>query len=133
MTYVFVILLLLSIMSHSTDLRIRVLDYIESGGLIKTACALFKVSRSSIQRWREKKEETGNLSPLRRINAPYKINDAELQSYIQANPDAYLGEMASHFGVTNSGLWRALKRLKITRKKSPPSTQKGMSKSGKAI
>ena len=104
-------------MSHSTDLRSRVLDYIEAGGLIKSACVLFKVSRSSIQRWRDKKEETGSISPVSRINAPYKINDIALQSYIQANPDAYLSEMAVHFGVTTSGLWRALKRLKITRKK----------------
>ncbi len=97
-------------MSHSTDLRTRVLDYIEEGGRIKSACVLFKVSRSSIQRWRDKKEETGSISPVSRINAPYKINDAALQSYIQANPDAYLSEMAVHFGVTSSGLWRALCR-----------------------
>jgi len=119
-------------MSHSTDLRTRVLYYIEAGGLIKSACVLFKVSRSSIQRWRDKKEETGSVSPVLRINAPYKINDAALQSYIQANPDAYLSEMAVHFGVTSSGLWRALKRLKITRKKSPRSMQKEMSKNDKA-
>lgn len=119
-------------MSHSTDLRTRVLDYIDAGGLIKTACTLFKVSRSSIQRWRERKGETGNVSPVPRVNAPYKINDTALQSYIQENPDAYLSEMAYHFGVTNSGLWRALKRLKITRKKSLRSMQKEMSKNGKA-
>jgi len=71
-------------MSHSTDLRTRVLDYIEAGGLIKSACVLFKVSRSSIQRWRDKKEETGSISPVSRINAPYKINDTALQSYLQA-------------------------------------------------
>lgn len=69
-------------MSHSTDLRTRVLDYIEAGGLIKTASSLFKVSRSSIQRWRERKGETGNVSPVPRVNAPYKINDAALYKAI---------------------------------------------------
>ena len=119
-------------MSHSTDLRTRVLDYIETGGLVKTACLLFKVSRSSIQRWRNKKEETGSLSPVTRTNAPYKVNDDALRKFVQANPDAYLSEMAAHFGVTNSGLWRALKRLNITRKKSLHSMPKEMKKNDKA-
>jgi len=50
-------------MSHSSDLRVRVLEYIEAGGLIKTACDTFQVSRSSIQRWRSRKEETGPSVP----------------------------------------------------------------------
>ena len=33
------------------------------------------------------------------------------------HPDAYLSEIAAHFGATESGVWRALSRLKITRKK----------------
>jgi transposase len=105
-------------MSHSSDLRVRVLEYIEAGGLIKTACDTFQVSRSSIQRWRSRKEETGALSPTPRKNLPYKVDDMKLRAFISSNPDAYLNEIAAHFGITDSGVWRALKRLRITRKKS---------------
>ncbi len=104
-------------MSHTTEVRERVLAYIEEGGLIKTACKLFRVSRSSIQRWRLRKTVTGVLSPVERTNAPYKVDDEALKRYIEFHPDAHLNELASHFGLTPSGIWRALKRLKITRKK----------------
>ncbi|MCH9755911.1 MAG: transposase [Gammaproteobacteria bacterium] len=41
-----------------------------------------------------------------------------LREFIAAHPDAYLHEIAEAFGVTPPGIWSALKRLKITRKKS---------------
>ncbi|MCH9715735.1 MAG: transposase [Gammaproteobacteria bacterium] len=105
-------------MSHSSDLRVRVLEYIEAGGVIKTACDTFQVSRSSIQRWRSKKEETGALLPTPRKNLPYKVDDVKLQEFISSNPDAYLNEIDEHFSITDSSAWRALTRLRITRKKS---------------
>lgn len=105
-------------MSHSSDLRERVLDYIEAGGLVKTACDTFQVSRSSVQRWRRLKKNTGDLNPAPRERNAYKLDDAKLREFIDAHPDAYLYEIAEVFGVTAPGIWSALKRLKITRKKS---------------
>ena len=116
-------------MSHSTDIRTIVLDYIDSGGQIKSACELFKVSRSSIQRWRIRQEQIGTISPTVRANLPYKLKDELLKTYMEANPDAYLSEIAAHFSATESGVWRALTRLKMSRKKRPRSTQKEMKKS----
>ncbi|CAM4374787.1 MAG: hypothetical protein LEGION0398_MBIBDBAK_00110 [Legionellaceae bacterium] len=116
-------------MSHSTDIRKLVLDYINSGGLIKSACELFKVSRSSIQRWRTRQEELGTVSATVRANLPYKLKDELLQLYVANHPDAYLSEIAAHFGVTESGVWRALSRLKISRKKRPRSIRNEVKKS----
>ena len=104
------------------------MDYIESGGLIKSACELFKVSRSSIQRWRARQNEVGVISPVVRANLPYKLKDDALLSYMEMNPDAYLSEIAAHFGVTESGVWRALSRLNISRKKRQRVMQKEMMK-----
>lgn len=109
-------------MSHSTDLRERVLGFISQGGLIKDACKLFVVSRSSIQRWRKKQEDTGDLSSKTRDCAPYKFTNEALRSYVDAHPDAYLSEIAEHFSVTAACISIALKRLGITRKKRLPST-----------
>lgn len=106
-------------MSHSKDLRKRAINYVEQGGSIKEACILFEVSRSSLQRWRNLKSATGSLTPKARIKSPYKIDNEELKAYINAHPDAYLNEIAAHFGVTAPCISIGLKRLKITRKKSP--------------
>ena len=111
-------------MSHSKDLREKAVKYVENGGTIKDACHIFEVSRSSFQRWRNLKNTTGLLQPKPRITSPYKIDNEALISYINEHPDAYLNEIASHFNVTSACVSIALKRLKITRKKSLHSTKK---------
>jgi transposase len=111
-------------MSHSKDLRKRALKFVEEGGSIKEACLLFEVSRSSFQRWRLKQKNTGNLAPKSRIRVPYKIDNDELNAFIDKHPDAYLNEVAAHFQVTIPCVSIALKRLKITRKKRVHFTKK---------
>lgn len=106
-------------MSHSKDLREKAIKYVEQGGSIKDVCLIFEISRSSFQRWRNKKQDTGSLSPKSRIKSPYKIDNEELKAYIARHPDAYLNEIAAHFQVTIPCISIGLKRLKITRKKSP--------------
>lgn len=114
-------------MSHSKDLREKAIKYVEQGGSIKDVCLLFEVSRSSFQRWRDMREQTGSLSPKSRAKSPYKVDNEQLKAYISAHPDAYLNEIAFHFKVTSPCISIALKRLKITRKKKPHSTKKEMS------
>ena len=113
-------------MSYSTDFREQVLSFIEFGGKIKEACQLFSISHCSINRWKNNKKATGSAERKPRPNLPYKINDDELKTFIQQHPDAYLNEIAAHFNVTDSGISKALSRLKITRKKSRRSMQKEM-------
>lgn len=114
-------------MSHSKDLREKAIKYVEQGGSIKEVCLLFEISRSSFQRWRDMKDYTGSLAPKSRIKSPYKIDNEQLKAYISTHPDAYLNEIASHFKVTTPCISIALKRLKITRKKSLSSIKKEMS------
>ena len=113
-------------MSHSKDLRARAIKYVEQGGAIKDACRIFEISRSSFQRWRGIKKKTGTLAPKSRTKSPYKIDNELLKAYINEHPDAYLNEIASHFKVTAPCISIALKRLKITRKKSLSFIKKGM-------
>lgn len=114
-------------MSHSKDLREKAIKYVEQGGLIKDACKLFEVSRSSFQRWRLQQSQTGTVLRKPRTKSPYKINNEELHDYINRHPDAYLHEIAEHFQVTAPCIFVALKRLKITRKKSRRFIKKEMS------
>lgn len=104
-------------MSYSEDFRNQVLIYIDSGATIDEASTLFQVGTSSIKRWRRNKRETGKVMGPGRPKKPYKIDEAKLIEYIQMHPDAYLNEIAETFNVTSPGIFAALKRLNITRKK----------------
>ena len=46
-----------------------------------------------------------------------KIDPDKLKKYIEEHPDAYLREIAEEFGCSVNAVSKALKRLKITRKK----------------
>jgi transposase len=105
-------------MGYSTDLREKVFAFIHEGHSIKTACHVFSLSRSSIQRWRTKLSETGTLIRKSRIRSPYKVDEKDLKAYISAHPDASLNAIAAHCNMTGSGISKLLSRLNITRKKN---------------
>ena len=113
-------------MKYGIDLRKKVISYLERGGQIIEACEIFSVSRSSVFRWLRKKRLSGDVYAEPWSKSAHKLQDSELIKYIQANPDAYLSEIANHFNASSSGVCRALKRLNITRKKRRPSMQKEM-------
>jgi len=104
-------------MSYSKDTREMVMEYISKGHTHEEASRNLGVSKSSIIRWSKMLRETGSLADMERQRAPYKIQDADLKTFIAANPDAYFTEIAAHFGCSDEGIRRACKRLGITRKK----------------
>ena len=120
-------------MSHSEEIRKAVLRYIDDGGLVEEATKLYKVSRSSVQRWRIKKNLTGSLANEQRVVEPYKLKDDALINYINDYPDAYIYEIAEHFKVSTGCVSTALKRLKITRKKKVLHTKKQIHTNGKNL
>ena len=103
---------------YSIDLRERVLSYIEEGHSQKAASETFKVPRQTIYNWLCLKADTGSLK-MRRVGQrrPWKIKEEDLRQAVKDHPDDYLYELAALFQVTPSGIYRALKRYKITRKK----------------
>ena len=105
--------------AYSEDLRIRVIAYIESGHKYKEARERFAVSERTICSWVKLKRATGSLKAEAVPRSPHKLLDKELLSYVEANPDAFLKEIAEHFGCSNTGVHKALKRLGITYKKTP--------------
>lgn len=105
-------------MSYSVDLRERVIAYIEQGGKKVHASVLFNISRPTIDKWVQLKQETGSLEPPPLAPRSWRKIDPELLiSYVNESPDKILDDYADHFKVTNSGIWRALDRNNMTRKK----------------
>lgn len=108
------------------DLRERVIDYLEKGNDTNSASELFKISPRTVQRWSKQKKETGNIEPRKREFAYRKIDLKQLKQYVELHPDQFLHEIAENFSVTLQAIFYALKKLKITRKKRPHYTKKGM-------
>jgi putative transposase len=104
-------------MSYSVDLREKVISYIEEGGKKSVANKLFKISRSTIDEWILRKKEKGNLEP-NEYPRPSKIDEEALIKHIKINSNVTQKECASKFKITQAGICKAFKRLKITRKKS---------------
>ena len=80
--------------------------------------ATFKVSISTIRKWERQLKEKGELRPKTLTRKPKKIEPEKLRAYVAEHPDAYQREIAWEFNCTQSAVQKALKRLKITRKKS---------------
>lgn len=119
--------------SYSVDLRERVLKHLEKNQNREAASRLFQVGVATIYRWLSRKKEKGNVEPLRRPYVYKKIDDQKLIDYIEKNPDHFLSEIAKHFNLTLQAVFYALKRLKITRKKSLRSTRKETKKKEQAL
>ena len=71
-----------------------------------------------------------NIKPLTIRNKPAtKINMEALKKDIQDNPDACQYERAKKFGVTQNGIWHAMRRLRVTCKKKLSIIQRQTQKS----
>lgn len=104
-------------MSYSEDFRKRTIEYREEGHTLEETSKTFKVSITTIRKWEKQLSEEGNLKAKIPRRSFKKIDPDKLRKYIEENPDAYLREIAKEFGCCISAVNKALKRLKITRKK----------------
>ena len=105
-----------------------IIRHLEKNPDKKEASVLFQVGIATIFRWAALKKSKGNIEPLRRKYAYKRIDDQKLIEYVEANPDHFLSQIGEHFSLTPQAIFYALKRLKITRKKSQRFTRKEMKK-----
>jgi transposase len=118
-------------MSYSEDLRERALAFIKKEGNISEASRLFGICRPALYRWMKKKELGQSLKdpPPRR---PWKkINPDILKELVKQHPGWEGKDYAREMGVSRNGIYKALKNLKITRKKSPFAIKNGMKESAR--
>nr|CRH04613.1 transposase [Candidatus Magnetococcus massalia] len=99
-------------MSYSTDLRERVVDFINEGGSKAEASRRFKVGLRTIYYWLQRPD----LAPTPRGNCDRKLKKEELAKHVAAYPDALLRERAEHFGVRISTVSAALTLMKVRKK-----------------
>jgi transposase len=102
-------------MTYSTDLRERVVVFVQEGGSKSEAATRFKISRWCVYNWL--KRET--LTPSKQgCPKPWRLCPEALKAHVASYPDAYQHERAAEFGVSRYAVWYGLRRLKITCKKN---------------
>lgn len=101
-------------MTYSIDFRQQVLWIKEREQLsFDEVAERFGVGRTSVVRW-SKQIEAKNT----RNKPATKIDMEKLKEDVEKYPDAYQYERAKRFGVSQTGICAALKRLGISRKKN---------------
>ena len=102
-------------MTYSTDLRKRVLDFIETGGKKAEAARRFSLNRSTIYRWLAAEDPLSSEKPGPKNMRV--LDEAALKKHVADFPDLTQNERASHFGVSESSIGYGLPKLGITVKK----------------
>ena len=104
-------------MAYSKDIRRLVVAYVRKGGSKTEAVRRFGVSRGRVYEWLKLGDSlsTGK-KPGPKKNR--KIDAPALTRLIEQKPDSLQKEIAQHFGVHESSISHAFKRMGISRKKN---------------
>ena len=125
---------------YSTDLRERVVDFVETGSSRRAAAARFGVSPATAVRWTERHLRTGSVAPGK-IGGHRKLvllSERDwLHARLAAQPDITLRALVAELderGVKASygALWRLLKHEGISFKKNPVRHRTGSAKDREA-
>jgi transposase len=114
----------------STDLRTRIVHAVQhEHNTPEQAATRFLVSRASVYRYLEQHRNQATLQPAKRTPTPRCItreDEDRLRTQLEAHNDATLKEHCQHWqdasgkAVSVSSMHRALRRLKLSRKKDDP-------------
>ena len=109
-------------MTYSVDFRRHVLKVqAEEHLTYEETAARFKIGKASLVRWHR------TLEPRKTRNKPAtKIDMEALKQDIKTYPDSYYYERAQRLGVSKTGIYCAMKRLKVSYKKKPKNPNNGL-------
>lgn len=113
-------------MTYSTDLREKVLQFIEKGGSIVEGARLFGVSKPTIYSWIKLKEHQGSLEAKIPKRPWRKLDPEALMVLLKEHPSWTMKEYGEHFGMSQPSISNAFARLRITRKKRLYGTKREM-------
>ncbi len=109
---------------YSVDLRRRVLADCDAGVGTRAVAAKYTVSPSWVRKLKQQRRETGSIDPRTATPgpAPALARHADrLRELVRAEPDRTAAEYRDRLGVDVAAVtvWRMLRRLGLTFKKSP--------------
>jgi transposase len=123
--------------SYSGDLRVRVIEAVETGASRREAAEHFGVSVSSAIKWVQRWHESRSAAPKPRGGSisPLEEHAEQILALIAEQPDLTLMESVAalrrrRIRTSRSALWRFLDRHGITLKKKPASCRTAASRCG---
>lgn len=121
---------------YSVDLRERVLAACDEGMGTAEAAEAFAVSPSWVRKLKQQRRETGSIEPRVAAPGPRPTLDPHadrLRELVRDQPDRSAAEYRDRLGVAAAPVtvWRALRRLGLTHKKSPPGGRAGPARRGR--
>lgn len=94
-------------MSKSKDFREAAVAYRKNEHTLQETAEIFGVSKSIIDVWVKKWEETGDLSDKPIHRSFKKIDPDKLKEYVKLHPDDTQQEIADVFGCCNQAISKA--------------------------
>lgn len=109
--------------AYSCDLRERVLADFDAGMGNEAVARKYRVSSRWVYNLRRLRAESGQIAPRRGRTGPQRVlagQEDRLVELVRCQPDATLRELRDALGLSISlvTVWRTLKRLGLTLKKS---------------
>ena len=109
---------------YSVDLRQRVLADCDAGAGTRAVAAKYTVSESWVRKLKQQRRETGAIAPRTATPGPAPAlapHADRLRDLARGEPDLTAAEYRDRLGVnvTAVTVWRMLRRLGLTFKKSP--------------
>jgi transposase len=120
--------------AYSEDLRKRVVSAYRCGQSASDVALQYAVHVSCVYRWDTIEQSTGSLKPLYKAGDRSIIkDDGAFLAFATAHAHSTLQQMADHWSdeVSIFAISRKLRKLGITRKKTPTATVSVMKKSAR--
>ena len=103
-------------MRCSTDIRKRVIAFVEGGGSKAEAARRFQVSRGSVYNWTSSSDGLSYRKPGPKSSR--RVDRKALRRDVEDHPERTQKERARHFGVSRHCIWHNLRALGFSRKKN---------------
>jgi len=108
--------------AYSMDLRVRVMADVDGGLGTRAIAERYRVSEDWVRKLKRLRRERGNFAPRRQrvLHVTKLDNDLpRLEQLVRERPDATLKELRAALGcdASVSSIWRARRRLQVTREK----------------
>jgi len=100
---------------YSKDIKEKALAYRKKHTQRET-CEIFGIGSNTLKTWR-RQEKTGTMESTPKVRKWRKIEPGELLLDVHRNPDDFNYERAERFNCSIEAIRKAMKKLKITRKK----------------
>ena len=107
----------MSTKAYSNDLRKRVIEYVKEGNTQVSAAEIFKISKSVVNAWWKRYRETGSCESKPKLGSKGKINQEELENYVESNPGLTLKEIGAAFQASGTAIFKRFKKAGFKYKK----------------